>query len=181
MRLLIVGLWRVLYDIFILRLARAITGEPRHDDFSEVDMLADAEMRKLLAEIKSIAIIGAKDKPGQPVDNVGAYLINAGYEVIPVHPVRRGVWGLETYANIRDIPHTPDAVVLFRASEHCAEHARETLELKPLPRVFWMQEGIECPESSRLLGQVGVTVLQNVCIKKEHERLLAGRPLLAGL
>lgn len=144
-------------------------------------MLSDSEMRKVLTEVKSIAIIGAKDKPGQPVDSVGTYLLKAGYELIPVHPVRNDVWGLKTYANLRDLPRTPDAVVLFRASEHCAEHAREAMALNPLPRVFWMQEGIQCPVSADLLGQLGVTVLQNVCIKKEHERLLAGRPLLAGL
>ena len=139
--------------------------------------LSDTEMKKLLAQIRTIAIIGAKDKEGQPVDNVGRYLMAHGYTVVPVHPVRQGVWGLPTYLAVNDLPETPDAVVLFRASEYCAAHAREVLKMKPLPGVFWMQEGIVCPESTRLMEDAGVTVLQNVCIKKEHERLLAGSPL----
>lgn len=139
--------------------------------------ITNIEMKELLTGLKSIAIVGAKDKPGQPVDNVGRYMIAAGYEVIPVHPVRKDVWGLPTYASLDDLPHGPDAVVLFRASEYCAEHARETLRLAPLPKVFWMQEGISNQEASDLMRAAGVLVLDNICIKKEHERLVAGIPL----
>lgn len=139
--------------------------------------MSDAEIRKLLTEIRTIAIIGAKDKEGQPVDRVGRYLLSAGYAVIPVHPVRKGVWGLVTRTTVGELPETPDAVVLFRASEYCSAHAREALALAPPPKAFWMQEGISCPESRALMEQAGVAVLQNVCIKKEHERLLAGSPL----
>lgn len=145
-------------------------------------LVTDAEIRKLLKEIKTIAIVGAKDKPGQPVDMVGRYLIKAGYSVIPVHPVRKGVWSLNTYAGLDDVPQgrdgvTIDAVVLFRASEHCFAHAHEALRLNPLPKVFWMQEGISCHESSELMEKSGVLALDNVCIKKEHERLVAGMQL----
>lgn len=139
--------------------------------------MTDADMKKLLTEIKTIAIIGAKDKEGHPVDRVGRYMLRAGYTVIPVHPTRKGVWGLTTYQAIGELPETPDAVVLFRASEYCAAHAREVLGLKSLPKVFWMQEGISCPESKALMEQAGVAVVQNLCIKIEHERLLAGNPL----
>lgn len=138
--------------------------------------LSDTEIKKILTQIKSIAIIGAKDKEGQPVDRVGRYLIAQGYQVIPVHPVRKDVWGLTTYRALNDLPEGvfPDAVVLFRASEYCEAHAREVLQLKPLPKVFWMQEGIFCPEALGLMEEAGVAALQNVCIKIEHERLVAG-------
>lgn len=141
--------------------------------------LTDAEIKKLLGEIKTIAIIGAKDKEGQPVDRVGRYLLAHGYTLVPVHPVRKNVWGLETYPSINELPSGViiDALVLFRASEYCAAHAREALQLAPLPKVFWMQEGIFCPESTKLMEEAGVAVVQNRCIKIEHERLLAGMAL----
>lgn len=141
--------------------------------------MTDAEMKTLLAGLKTIAVIGAKDKEGQPVDGVGRYLLRAGYTVLPVHPARKDVWGLHTYAKLDDLPPglVVDAVVLFRASEHCAAHAREALRLSPLPKVFWMQEGIACPESGALMEAAGVAVVENLCIKKEHKRLLAGSPL----
>lgn len=55
---------------------------------------SDTAIRTLLEESRVIAVIGAKDKAGQPVDDVGRYLMAAGYKVIPVHPVRQNVWGL---------------------------------------------------------------------------------------
>lgn len=150
--------------------------------------MTDAEIRKLLSEIKNIAVVGAKDKPGQPVDAVGRYLMAAGYALFPVHPARRGVWGLETYAGLDELGAAPekirlgagpekiriDAVLLFRAAEHCPEHAREALRLSPLPKVFWMQQGISSPEAAALMRGAGVAVVENTCIKTEHARLLAG-------
>ena len=56
-------------------------------------MLFD-DMRSLLARARNIAIVGAKDKPGSPVDHVGRYLLNAGFNVKPVHAVRRQAWGI---------------------------------------------------------------------------------------
>ena len=58
---------------------------------------SDTELAALLGQVKTIAIVGAKDKPGQPVDRVGRYLIEAGFTVIPVHPKRTSVWGLAAY------------------------------------------------------------------------------------
>lgn len=139
--------------------------------------MTDSEIRRLLGELKSIAVVGAKDKPGQPVDAVGRYLMAAGYTVWPVHPVRRGVWGLATYAGLEDLPGGPDAVVLFRAAQHCAAHAAEALRLRPLPKLFWMQEGISSPEAAALMRGAGVAVVENACIKMEHQRLLGGAPL----
>lgn len=70
--------------------------------------MSDERLRAALTEARTIAVIGAKDKPGQAVDEVGRYLIAAGYTVIPVHPVRKNVWGLETYASLGDIKERVD-------------------------------------------------------------------------
>ena len=57
-------------------------------------LYADATLKELLAPGKTIALIGAKDRPGTDVDMVGRFLLNAGFRVIPVHPARAEVWGL---------------------------------------------------------------------------------------
>jgi hypothetical protein len=119
-----------------------------------------------------VAIIGAKDKPGSPVDRVGRYLLQAGFTVYPVHPVRQNVWGLPTYVKLQDIPGRIDIVNLFRASEHCAGHARETLELPTPPTIFWMQSGIASPEARSILSGTPVMVLEDLCLMVEHHRLL---------
>lgn len=129
-------------------------------------------LRTLLRDTKTIAIVGAKDAPGQPVDGVGRYLMDAGYTIIPVHPVRQNVWGLPTYKSIADLPGPVDIIDLFRAAEYCPDHAREVLDLPWKPHAFWMQLGIENAEATALLEPAGVTVVQNKCIKVEHMRLL---------
>ena len=135
-------------------------------------MLIDMkELAPLLREVKTIAVIGAVDKPGRPVDMVGRALIDMGYDVIPVHPKRTDVWGLETYPSVRDIPVRVDLVDVFRAPQFCADHAREVLAMDPLPRVFWMQEGITSPEAREILAESGITVVENRCTKVEFQAM----------
>ena len=136
-------------------------------------MLFD-DLRALLGRARNIAIVGAKDKPGSPVDHVGRYLLNAGFNVMPVHPVRRQAWGIPTVHNIRELPERgfqPDIICLFRAAQYCPEHARETLSLPRLPLIFWMQEGIRSPEAGMLMAQAGVKVVEDRCLQTVHAAL----------
>ncbi|GAB6060543.1 CoA-binding protein [Desulfonatronum parangueonense] len=134
-------------------------------------MLNLAELAPRLAQVKTIAVLGAKDVSGRPVDRVGRYLIGRGFKVFPVHPVRRDVWGLPTYSRLSDIPDPIDLVDVFRAPQFCAEHAREVLELDPLPAIFWMQSGISNAEARNMLQAAGVFVVENLCLMIEHQQL----------
>jgi len=131
----------------------------------------DETLRALLKAVRSIAVLGAKDVPGQPVDRVGRYLIRAGYTVLPVHPKRQSVWGLPAFAGLAEVPVAVDLVNVFRAPEHCVEHAREALRLSPLPRLFWMQLGITNAEAASLLAGQGVPVVEDACLMVEHARI----------
>lgn len=132
------------------------------------------ELASRLAKVKTVAVLGARDVVGRPVDRVGRYLIAAGFRVVPVHPVRRDVWGLPTFASLDQVPVPVDLVDVFRAAQHCPGHARECLALKPLPAVFWMQAGIVSCEARRLLGPAGVFVVEDRCLMVEHQHLVAG-------
>lgn len=134
-------------------------------------LLDEKKLASLLDEVKTIAIIGAVDKPGRPVNMVGLYLIDAGFKVIPVHPKRQNVWGLETYKSILDIPEAVDLIDLFRASQFCPDHAKECMQLKKLPKVFWMQEGIFSPQSRELLFDEDITVIEDRCLMVDHKNL----------
>ena len=137
-----------------------------------LELTRDQDIRNLLQQARTIAVIGAKDKPGQPVDSVGRYLMNAGYRVVPVHPKRRCVWGLETWKCLSDIPFPVDLINLFRAGEYCPGHALEVLELSYTPMCFWMQSGIVSEKAVQVLKNRPVMVIQNRCIRTEHERLM---------
>lgn len=130
-----------------------------------------AELAARLAQVKTIAVLGAKDVPGRPVDRVGRYLINSGFTIFPVHPVRKDVWGLPTYTRLQDIPEPIDLVDVFRAPQFCVDHARECLDLSPLPGIFWMQSGIANLEARELLQAAGVYVVEDLCLMIEHQRL----------
>ncbi len=129
------------------------------------------ELAGLLAKVKTIAVVGAKDRPGHPVDTVGRYLIQAGYTILPVHPKRSGVWGLDTYPSLLDIPGRVDVVTVFRSPEACPGHARECLSLSPWPMMFWMQSGIRSPESRRILTNTTIRVVEDSCLMVEHRRV----------
>lgn len=135
-------------------------------------MIFDIDIEKILVENKSIAIIGAKDKVGSPVAHVGKYLIDQGYEVFPVHPVRKVAWGLTCYPSILDLPKVPDIFCLFRAPDACVDHAKEILQLQKLPSVFWMQTGIFSQEAGKIMQEKNVRVVQDLCMEFEHKRLI---------
>ena len=134
----------------------------------------DEKIRTLLSSAKTIAIVGAKDTQGQAVDIVGRYLIQAGYTVWPVHPVRRSVWGLQAFPSLSELPERVEIINLFRASSACPEHAREVLSLPWSPATFWMQTGIRSQEAGRMLAVYGISIIEDLCIMEEHRRLVAG-------
>ncbi|MDR2695088.1 MAG: CoA-binding protein [Deltaproteobacteria bacterium] len=131
----------------------------------------DDTMRSMLSSSRSIAVVGAKDQRGHPVDAVGRYLIQAGYTVWPVHPARRAAWGLPVFPSLAELPGKADIINLFRAAAACPEHAREVLALPWKPAVFWMQTGIRSPEAGRMLAAQGIGVVEDLCIMVEHRRL----------
>jgi len=130
-------------------------------------------IRDILRSSTTIAIVEAKDKATQPVHDVGQYLIRAGFQVVPVHPKRTSVWNLTTYPTIADIPDEVevDIVDLFRAARFCPDHARETLQMEPRPKAFWMQQGIVSPEAREILADAGIVVVENLCIKTVHKEI----------
>ncbi len=134
-------------------------------------LYADSTLAEMLRPGQTIAIIGAKDRPGSAVDMVGRYLMDAGFRVIPVHPARSAVWGLPVRRTLAEIEEAVDIVNLFRAAEHCPAHAAEVLALAKRPSCFWMQSGIVSPEARRILAGSGIAVVEDRCIMVEHRRL----------
>lgn len=131
----------------------------------------EKELAALLAEVKTIAVIGAVDKPNRPVDRVGREMMNMGFDVIPVHPMRNDVWGLKTYKTITDIPVQVDVVDLFRNAQFCPDHAREVLKMSPAPKIFWMQSGVFCSEAREILANTNILIIEDRCLKVELQRL----------
>jgi hypothetical protein len=81
---------------------------------------------------------------------------------------------MKSYPYLTDIPQPVDMVNVWRASANIPPVVDQVLKLNPLPKVFWMQLGIEHAESAEKLAKAGIKVIQNRCIAVE-ERLLMPR------
>jgi predicted CoA-binding protein len=98
-------------------------------------------IRNILQTVKTIALVGASANEVRPSYFVMKYLIDKGYDVIPVNPGLAGqqILGQTVYASLGDIPKPVDMVDIFRNSDAAGPITDEALALSPKPRVIWMQ------------------------------------------
>jgi predicted CoA-binding protein len=137
------------------------------------DSYSDGYIRGILNTVKTIAMVGASEKENRPSYFVFKYLLERGYNMIPVNPVRAGgsILGRRIYARLGDIPEPIDMVDIFRSARHALPIVQEALALKPRPQVIWMQLGIRNDEAAALAESNGLKVVMNRCPKIEYGRL----------
>lgn len=133
--------------------------------------------RQLLEEAKTIAVVGLSNKPDRTSYMVSAAMQNNGYKIIPVNPVIAGetVLGEKAVASLTEIEESVDIVNVFRRSEDVLPVAEETKKMKQKPKAFWMQQGIANEEAAKLVGEEGIAVIQDMCIKVDHALLRVGK------
>jgi len=123
----------------------------------------------IVADSRVIAIVGASPNPARPSYMVASYLIDNGFEVIPVRPKVKEILGRKCYGSLEEIPVKVDVVDVFRRSEACPEiaHAAVTADAGAL----WLQEGIISEDAARIARKGGLRVVMDLCIKKVHAEL----------
>ncbi|GIO05506.1 hypothetical protein J31TS6_15340 [Brevibacillus reuszeri] len=133
--------------------------------------------KQILEESKTIAVVGLSNKPDRTSYMVSAAMQNAGYRIIPVNPVIAGetVLGEKVLSSLSEIDEQVDIVNVFRKSEDIVPVAEDTLKMKHKPRVFWMQQGIANDEAAKLVGETGIEVVNDLCIKVDHALLRIGK------
>ncbi|HEX7208699.1 MAG TPA: CoA-binding protein [Nitrososphaeraceae archaeon] len=133
------------------------------------DTHSASEIRKIL-EQKNIAVVGMSKNEGKPAHFVPKYLIEHGYNVIPVNPTITEVLGRKSYPSIADIPDDVDVVDVFRRSEDVPPVVNDAINKKGI-KVIWMQSGIYNEEAERKAKENGIDVVFNRCMMVEHNRL----------
>ena len=133
-----------------------------------------AQIRELLAETKTIAVLGIKTEAqaNQPAFYVPSYLQSAGFEIIPVpvyYPQVTQILGEEVYRRLIDIPIEVDLVNVFRRSKDVYPHLEDLLAKKP--KAVWMQSGISDAAVAERLAKEGIKVVQDRCLMVDHRRL----------
>jgi uncharacterized protein len=127
---------------------------------------------EILADARTIAVVGASPKPDRPSHGVMRYLLEHGYRCIPVRP--RGcdeVLGVPCVRSLTEIEEPIDLVDVFRRPEACPEVAREAVAAGA--RSLWLQLGIVSPEARRIADAAGIDYVEDECTKMVHARELS--------
>jgi len=131
----------------------------------------DAWIKKILEEVRTIAMVGASTNPMRPSYFAMMYLQRKGYRVWPVNPRATGemILGEAVYASLAELPEKPDMVDVFRRSEDAGPIVDEALALG-VP-VVWMQLGVRDDVAAARAEAAGARVVMDRCPKIEYGRL----------
>ena len=129
------------------------------------------EIKEILQKYKNIAIVGASPNPTKDSHKVTKYMIEAGYNVFPIYPKEDEILGQKVYRSLLDIDKKVDIVVVFRKPEAVKAVAEAAIKRGDVD-VLWTQLGIVNNEAAKMAEDNGIKVVQNLCIKIEHQKLL---------
>jgi predicted CoA-binding protein len=131
----------------------------------------DRELRALLGQVHTIAVVGLSSKPDRPSLGVARYLQEHGYRIVPVNPRETEVLGERAYPSLRDIPPDIgiDVVDVFRRAEETPDVARDAVAIGA--KVLWLQADIVSEEAYRIASEAGLEVIMGVCIRATRQRL----------
>ncbi|QCC57772.1 CoA-binding protein [Natrinema thermotolerans] len=130
-----------------------------------------AEIEEIL-ESDTIAVVGCSSTPGKAAHDVPKYLLDHGYDVIPVNPYAEEIFGREVSDSLADVEDEIDVVCIFRPSEEVSGIVDAALERDDVD-VIWTQQGIRDDEAAARAETAGRAVVQDRCMKVQHRRLVA--------
>jgi len=130
------------------------------------------KIRSILTSARTIAVVGCSPNPARPSHGVTRYLMDEGFEIVPVNPGHRTILGRPCYPSLSDIPPEIriDLIDVFRNSAQVAPLVEPAIASGA--GFFWMQEGVVDRESARRLEEAGLGVAMDRCILKDHARLI---------
>jgi len=135
-------------------------------------MPSDEELRRIYAETKTIAVVGASSDPSKPSHTVPRYLQSQGYRIVPVTPRGGELLGEPAYPSLSEVDVPIDVVDVFRPAEEVPGIAGEAVERGA--KVLWTQTGIESETGAEIARSGGLVVVMGICMGQTHARLSLG-------
>ena len=131
------------------------------------------EIKRLLRRSITIAVVGLSIKTYKASNAVASYLQVRGYRIIPVNPNYSKILGNISYPSLMEIPNSSgiDLVNIFRRSESVLPIVNQIIELGI--KAVWFQEGVINKVAAKKAEKVGVTVVMDRCLLKEHQNYLS--------
>jgi predicted CoA-binding protein len=126
---------------------------------------------QVLADAKTIAIVGASPNPERPSHGVMRYLLAQGYRCIPVRPLDcDDLLGVPCVETVAGIDEPVDVVDVFRRPDALVTHAEEAVEAGAA--ALWLQLGLTSPEARRIATEAGLDYVENECTAIVHRELV---------
>lgn len=135
-------------------------------------MSLDVQTSEIIRAARTIAVVGASPKSYRPSNGVARYLMEQGYEVIPVNPKHDMILGVRAHPDLlaaRETEGPIDIVDIFRAPEHVVPHVEEAVEIRT--KLIWMQVGVVNEEAAALARRAGIPVVMDRCLRVEHAKV----------
>ena len=129
----------------------------------------DEEIRKFYI-FRNIAVVGVSRDPAKEAHSVPKYMIERGYNIIPVNPLASEILGRRTYSRVSDIKSQVDIIDIFRPSNDILPVVEDSIKKHGI-RVIWLQQGIHNVEAEKIALDNKIEVVFNRCIMAEHVRL----------
>jgi predicted CoA-binding protein len=137
-----------------------------------VPILSGSAPAELLSRARRIAMVGASSNPMRPSHGVMRYLLDRGYEVVPVNPNVESVLGEKAYATLEDATEATgrfDVVDVFRRPEHTPDIARSAVATGA--GALWLQLGVVNWEAAQIAHEAGLPVVMDRCTAIEHRHI----------
>jgi predicted CoA-binding protein len=135
--------------------------------------VTDEEIRQLLLNSKVIAVVGLSANPDRASNQVAWYLHHQGYRLFGVNPAcpeQELFGGVPMLASLDEVPEPIDIVDVFRRPEYTPDVARAAVAAGA--GALWLQLGIRNDEARAIAEEVGLTYVEDRCLKVDHARLL---------
>lgn len=133
----------------------------------------DQDIAELLGRTRTIALVGASEKPERPSHDVMRFLLDEGYDVYPVNPglVGQTLHGREVYAHLADIPVDIDMIDVFRQPRFLRGIVEAAVDVGA--GAIWTQLGVIDERAATDAERAGIDVVMDRCPKIEIPRLRA--------
>jgi predicted CoA-binding protein len=131
-------------------------------------------VQEILANTKTIAVVGLSDKPDRPSNEVSGYMQAHGYRIIPVNPTITEALGEKAYPTLRDLPERVDVVQIFRRPEEVPAIVDDAIAIGA--KVIWMQPGAENEDAAATAEAAGLKAVVGACMRAVHRALGEQRP-----
>ena len=130
----------------------------------------DKHLTEILKSAKVIAVVGASPDSDRDSNHIMQYLLDKGYDAIPVNPKYDKVLNKKCYPTVASIGKPVDIVDVFRRSEFADEVAKDAVAAKA--KAMWLQLGVINEGAARYASENGLKVVIDHCIMVEHRRLI---------